>query len=331
MISKDIQTRARFLLQKYTSAFLSRTSLPNASSIQNRLEPEQCIQLVNDPIFNYDIATFLLSNLHNDILVEVVVEYATSKGDHRLMSWLIENAPTTESPQKQPNINQSPTTSHRYPEPQSNRGLNKTLQSRALVQSCLTGFHKVALVLLQASADPFFDNEQAICMAAKYGHVECVKLLVQFGANLHIDDEYPLVFACREGHIEIVSYLLDNGALIGARRDCALHWASEGGYHKIVQLLLDRGADIHSNQDHALRWGTVHGHDLVVEILLNRGADIHSMDDYALRNAVKMRHLSIIALLLKHGGNVNANANEALKWAAEHGDAEVLDLLYSKH
>ena len=79
-------------------------------NIQSQVEPEQWIQLVNDPIFNYDIAIFLLSNLYDKIFVEVLVELATSRGNHKLMSWLIEHAPT---PQKLPDSPLSLTTTPR--------------------------------------------------------------------------------------------------------------------------------------------------------------------------------------------------------------------------
>ena len=193
----DIQTRARFLIHKY-----SVLQSPSADS---------WISLVNDPIFTSDIAIFIHCQLPEDkIFVEVCVEWATSRGHVQLMKWLVHES---KLPQNTDNF------------VKIQKGLNPTLKSRALIQSCLTGFHEVAQVLLQASADPHFDNNQAICMAAKYGHLECVRLLYQYGANIHVEEEYPLVFASRQGHLRVVEFLLTNGADLHARRDCALHWA----------------------------------------------------------------------------------------------------------
>jgi ankyrin repeat protein len=170
--------------------------------------------LVNDSIFSHNIAIFIHCQLPFDkVFTEVCVEWATSRGHVNLIKWMIQNAQFIDKSKEKGKRNDF------------QRGLTPTLKSRALIQSCLTGFEEVAKVLLQANADPHYDNNQAICMAAKYGHLECVKLLHQHGANIHVDEDYPLVFSARNGHYQIVSFLIENDANIHARRDCALHWA----------------------------------------------------------------------------------------------------------
>ncbi|KAJ3369354.1 hypothetical protein HDU91_007275 [Kappamyces sp. JEL0680] len=299
-VGKDTSTQAYLLLHRYGIDAARPEGAAN----------EAWIHMSTDDQFDALIARFLLQNIPNaPVLVEVAVEWASMRGEHAFMKWLVDQAPSDQTCDNHA------------------KGLSQVLKDRALIQSSLTGFERNVQVLIDARANVQSDNNQALCMASKYGHASCVRALLLAGADVHVEEDYPLVMASRHGHFACVELLLAHGANVQARRNCALHWASEGGHLRIVNLLLDHGADVHSNDDHALRWSAVHGHEAIVETLLKRNADVHAGSDYALRNAVRMQHLATIKVLLAFGADKTAMKNEAMRWAIEHDDQEVLVLL----
>lgn len=67
--------------------------------------------------------------------------------------------------------------------------------------------------------------------------VEGIQLLVEQGANIHANDDYALCLAARNGHLDVVKYFVEQGADICAWGDTALDWADETGHPEIVEYL----------------------------------------------------------------------------------------------
>jgi uncharacterized protein len=75
------------------------------------------------------------------------------------------------------------------------------------------------------------------------------RLLIRYGADVnYVDDEYrstPLGYAARWGHVEMVKLLLDSGAdpnKSGAPWSTPLSWARRKHHARVETLLLDAGA-----------------------------------------------------------------------------------------
>ncbi|KAG8131188.1 hypothetical protein E2320_017946 [Naja naja] len=105
-------------------------------------------------------------------------------------------------------------------------------------------------------------GHNALHLAAKNNHVDCVKRLLQVSPNvqqrtqialekpLYImqDGNTPFFLAVQNGHPEVCKYLLDHGADVNFRdknRRTALILACEAGNLSIAEILIRKGADIH--------------------------------------------------------------------------------------
>lgn len=90
-----------------------------------------------------------------------------------------------------------------------------------------------------------------LCLAAKNGHIDVVKLLIANNANINKADNCgygyaPLHQACRKGHSEIVKVLLEKGANINATNcngDTPLHLTFKKGHTDIAKLLIKNKAN----------------------------------------------------------------------------------------
>ncbi len=60
---------------------------------------------------------------------------------------------------------------------------------------------------MDAGADVHTDNDIALRLASRYGHLEAVKILLDAGANIHAKDNEALRWAKYKGHTEIVELL----------------------------------------------------------------------------------------------------------------------------
>jgi len=140
---------------------------------------------------------------------------------------------------------------------------------------------------------PYWDSALHMAMplhlAARMGHLECLRELLDRGADMQRKTKYrrghmPIHLAARYRHLGCLTELLDRGADMEARdgNGCtALHWASGQGGSECLRLLLDVGADMEA-------MGGVHGNGppLVIAAasgcleslreLLDRGADIET-------------------------------------------------------
>jgi hypothetical protein len=111
--------------------------------------------------------------------------------------------------------------------------------------------------------------------------------------NCTDDDVYrntPLIYAARYGHVEVVRVLLEGGANIESATACwttAVHLAAYSGHLDVCRLLLDWEAKVeplNKWQYTPLHYAAMWGHLSVVKLLVERGADV-SVKGYDGRNA----------------------------------------------
>ena len=72
-----------------------------------------------------------------------------------------------------------------------------------------------------------------------------VNVLLAAGANVHAQNDMALRVASKKGHVDVVQILLAAGADVHAQNDTALLWASEWDHVDVVQVLLAAGANVH--------------------------------------------------------------------------------------
>ena len=123
-----------------------------------------------------------------------------------------------------------------------------------LMEAAKNGDNKQLMGLIDSGADvnsgDLAGNTPLIC-AAKYGHIECVRILLKKGASINsqcaIKRCNPLMWAADNGHTEIVKVLIDNGATLNAKDIygwTALMKAVSGGHVDIVQALVENRANV---------------------------------------------------------------------------------------
>lgn len=148
-----------------------------------------------------------------------------------------------------------------------------------------------------------FENSwlgQALVSAARYGHIECVKVLIKdFGAatiSQTFDKNWQgnaLVSAAYFGHIECVK-VLTKGSRFSDKGE-ALAQAAAEGHDDCVQFLIPLCRPTYQ-QSLALRLAAFGGHAKCVELLIPVSKPQDKAND-ALRAAVEKKHPSCIDLL----------------------------------
>lgn len=181
--------------------------------------------------------------------------------------------------------------------------------------------------------------------AAKFGHLNCVRLLVAEYKSPVDTQTYSgqtaLHLACEYQHYKVVKYLLQAGASVNLKtfkvEDTALLKAAKNGNNRIVQLLLDHGANINTCNAYdvsALIGATFFGHHETVKLLIQRGANVNLKDRdglTALVIAVHNEATETIRCLLQNGARVipthnlvhtavNLNNDEILRMLIEAGE-----------
>jgi len=114
--------------------------------------------------------------------------------------------------------------------------------------------------------------------------ITAIELAIKHGADVHADNEEALRLASRYGHLDVVKVLVQHGADVHASNDGALRLASEYGHIDVVKFLVEHGANVHANYDGALRWAFYHSHLEVIKVLVQHGADVHAISNQALRH-----------------------------------------------
>jgi len=112
--------------------------------------------------------------------------------------------------------------------------------------------YETAAFLLDKGMNPNHMNWREFTLLHDMAHTadsSKARLLIRYGADVnYVDDEYrstPLGYAARWGHIEMVKLLLDSGAdpnKSGASWSTPLSWARRKHHAQVETLLLDGGA-----------------------------------------------------------------------------------------
>jgi len=131
-------------------------------------------------------------------------------------------------------------------------------------------------------------EDEALCVAAKHGHAEIVKVLLEYGGDPDAPgvDRFSPLF-CAIEHPDVLKILLDavtdhGRPRVGYRGQTLLHSAASHGAVESARLVLAYGISVESrNRDgrtplhDAAEWGEVD----VVKLLLDRNADPMAVDD----------------------------------------------------
>ena len=158
----------------------------------------------------------------------------------------------------------------------------------------------------------------ALAVAAKFGHLEVVKLLLGRGANVHLfigTGSSALMVAALAGHRHIVAYLVEecraNIDDVNGHGSTALHIAALDGCLEMVKMLASHGADLRrrtgNNQDGitAFMMAVYNSHLDVIKFLLKRGVGagegtLHGIN--ACSYAAYEDNIQLCVLLVKSGG-----------------------------
>jgi len=121
-----------------------------------------------------------------------------------------------------------------------------------LLQSVLRSKDEIALVLLEAGADPNKRDQSdrtALHLAVERGNAALVPRLIAYKADPNLLDKTgwtPLHWAAAKDKLEVAKALLDGGAdvkVLSAAGGTALHEGAASGGEAMIQLLLERGVD----------------------------------------------------------------------------------------
>lgn len=173
------------------------------------------------------------------------------------------------------------------------------------------------------------DNEKALNLACRYGHLPTVRYLIE---EKHADVQNntlgpPLTWAVIHNHIAVVKYLTTiPGILV---EPGVLNVAAEKGYLEILKYMVeDMKMDPHMNDEEPLVSACTYGHLPVVRYLVEeQKADVRVRNDTPLVSAY---NCGIVAYLISKGVDVNARNSFAMRFAAEKGSLETVKYLVQK-
>ena len=189
-------------------------------------------------------------------------------------------------------------------------------------------------------------GETAMHAAARFGHLECVKLLLEAGADTRAKENSlenasrnqatsipPLARASKYGHLEVVRVLLaargDPASGIKALDEAVAH-----GQVEVARLLLEAGVPTAGQSSTPLMKAAELGHAQLVQLLLEFGAErdqISQGGKAAIHAAAAGGWLEVVRILLQAGTSANTlsevTRETPLHFAAGNGHLEVVQLL----
>ena len=186
-------------------------------------------------------------------------------------------------------------------------------------------------------------KDDPLCIAARNGHMACVRNLIRAGVPIISGREYgfsALHFAASARHADIVRYLLKQGISANAESSPSggipLLVAAERGQLACMQILLDAGAKVNhtsKNGGTALYLASRKGHARAVDLLLQHGAKVNgwsSGNNDPLCVAALNGHTVCVQRLFRAGARIVTGRQygfSALHNAAQNGHAKTLKYL----
>ena len=206
---------------------------------------------------------------------------------------------------------------------------------------------EIVLSLLRAKAiinqTDTIEHMNALMLAAKRGHSECLKILLEHGSPLNDQNhigETALIKAAQNGHIKCLQLLIDYSANINVQDDYGLTALMHAAIGNVdcTKILIDAGAnleliDIWKNNALIRSLMVDLSLDSTCALLLIRAGcplnEVNDSGDTALFIAVRDDNINVIKELIERGANVNqcVNNRTALWYAANnsfHDSVKVL-------
>ncbi|KAG4434488.1 hypothetical protein IFR05_010031 [Cadophora sp. M221] len=167
------------------------------------------------------------------------------------------------------------------------------------------------------------DGLRYLTEAAKYGHLDFVKLCLANGADVNANTirlpdmwelESPLHAAASRGYRKVVQFLLASGAnptdiLLNQQ---PLTGAARAGHHEIVADLLSAGAvPVHHYRWSPLIAACTNGQVMAAKVLLDSGVELW-YKDRSLSIAARGGYESLVRLLVSRGARVDGPATPTL-------------------
>lgn len=127
-------------------------------------------------------------------------------------------------------------------------------------------------------------GETPLIIAARYHHLEAMKILIKHGADINgpnMQGNTPLIIACLTGNREIVNFLIQSHANINQcnqKQHCPLSVAISNSQTEIAKLLIHSGADIHAENYQGwtpLFFAAEKNNKEIVELLMSLGAKVY--------------------------------------------------------
>ncbi|MEA9771847.1 ankyrin repeat domain-containing protein [Xanthomonas campestris] len=198
----------------------------------------------------------------------------------------------------------------------------------ALVLAARHG-HTECVKHLLKKCSPLQGDSQALYEAARHGHADVVFQLVIF-SDARAQDSRALIAACREGHLEAVKHLLPFSSKI----QCALHGlaaAAENNHVEVVEFLIEAGLpDPEDTFSLGLNVAAAKGHEQLVRTLLwaivRTGHAPRDFGQEAMLTAATNGNASIVKSILEFA-NKACYPEGGLFAALQYGHEEVADLL----
>lgn len=189
--------------------------------------------------------------------------------------------------------------------------------------------------LLSKGANPNENESEALRLAAKNGHVECVRLLILF-SDPKSASSYALRWAARNGHAECVRLLIpvSNPEACGSMPLCV---AAEKGHAECVRLLIPVSNHPKDISD-ALSWAARYDRTECVKLLISAAAANPAVDHLpAICWAIEYGSVESLMLLISNPAILNAcdpaNARQIdsiLSAAFNFGEARMLSLMLAQ-
>ena len=158
------------------------------------------------------------------------------------------------------------------------------------------------------------NDNYALNMSSKNGHIELIDFLVQKGADIHFDRERVLSISCCHGQLEVVKFLVQKGANICNLKTFCLECVIQNDHVEILKFLIENGAKVRSICINELERLVKNGHIDVVKLLINSDLEFFSTDKNTIE-FVKNHYLSEFYEKFKIDSNIIPQTkNDVLKY-----------------